>query len=70
MMTQFVRFTSFFEGGQLAPAGGPTRPGMGQLAPVVVISLFFNTDKTLGSRFPKSREYVAMTKTLLPIYVT
>ena len=26
-MTQFARFTSFLQGGQLAPAGGPTRPG-------------------------------------------
>ncbi len=57
---------------------GPTRPGrwansprqVGQLAPVVVIPLFFNPDKTLGSRFPKLREYVAKTKDLLPIYVT
>ena len=56
-----------FKGGQLAPAGGPTRPGVGQLAPVVVIPLFFNPDKTLGSRFPKLREYIAKTKNLLPI---
>ena len=36
---------------------------MGQHAPVVVISLFFNIDKKLGSRFPKSGEYVAKTRT-------
>ncbi len=32
---------------------------VGQLDPVIVISLFFNHHKTLGSRFPKLREYVA-----------
>ncbi len=67
MTQQFVRFTSFFQGGLLAPAGGPTRPGVDQLAQFVVISLFFNPDKALGSRFPKLREYIAKTKNSLPI---
>ena len=39
MLTQFVRFTSFFEGGQLTL--------------FVEIPLFCNPEKTLRTRFPK-----------------
>ena len=42
---------------------------VGQLSPFVTIPLFFNPDKTLGSRFTKLREYVAKTKNYYYLYI-
>ncbi len=57
--TQFVRFTSFFQGGQLAPAGRPTHPRKWANS---LRGEFFNPYKMLGYRLPKLREYVAKKK--------